>query len=116
MKKSFYYAFNGIKSAIHSERNLKIHFIIMTLVIIAGILFHISSIEWLICIILFLLVICLEMVNTAIETVVDMAMPKIHPLAKKAKDIAAGAVLIAALGSIVAGSIIFLPKVISLFL
>ena len=67
------------------------------------------------CLMMFLLVIAGEMFNTAIETVVDMAMPEKNELAKKAKDIAAGAVLVLALGAVIVGGIIFFPKVVSLF-
>ena len=111
---SFKYAFQGIFAAIKTERNLKIHISIMILVIIAGILLKISKIEWIICIILFGLVIGGEMLNSAIETVVDIAMPDINPKAKFAKDVAAGAVLVFAISSAVIGLIIFIPKIVEL--
>ena len=107
---SFKYAFQGMFSALKTERNLKIHVTIMILVIIAGIVLKISKIEWIICIILFGLVIGGEMLNSAIETVVDIAMPDINLKAKFAKDAAAGAVLIAAIMAAIAGMIIFIPK------
>lgn len=115
MKKAFYYAFRGIGNAIQSERNMKIHLFVMILVILAGIFFQINFLEWMLCLMMFLLVIAGEMFNTAIETVVDMAMPEKNELAKKAKDIAAGAVLVLALGAVIVGGIIFFPKVVSLF-
>lgn len=108
---SFKYAFNGIYSALKKERNLKIHFIIMILVIIAGIIFKISKFEWIICIILFSLVISLELINTAIETTVDIAMPEINEKAKIAKDVAAGSVLVVAISAVIIGLIIFVPKI-----
>ena len=108
---SFKYAFQGVFSAIKTERNLKIHISIMILVIIAGIFLKISKMEWIICIILFGLVIGGEMLNSAIETVVDIAMPEINPKAKFAKDVAAGAVLIFAISSAIIGLIIFIPKI-----
>ena len=111
---SFKYAFQGVFSAIKTERNLKIHISIMILVIIAGIFFKISKMEWIICIILFGLVIGGEMLNSAIETVVDIAMPEINPKAKFAKDVAAGAVLIFAISSAIIGLIIFIPKIIAI--
>ena len=107
---SFKCASQGIIQAIKTERNVKIHITIMILVIIAGIVLKISKIEWIICIILFGLVIGGEMLNSAIETVVDIAMPDINPKAKFAKDAAAGAVLIAAIMAAIAGMIIFIPK------
>ena len=61
------------------------------------------------------LVISMELINTSIEYVVDMAMPEVHPLAKLSKDIAAGAVLITTIVALIVGLIIFLPKIIALF-
>ena len=97
---SFYYAGRGIISALKEERNLKIHIGIMLLVILAGFYFKISITEWIICIILFGLVISLELVNTAIETTVNIAMPEKNEKAKIAKDVSAGAVLVSAIISI----------------
>ena len=111
---SFKCAFQGMFSALKTERNLKIHVTIMILVIIAGIVLKISKIEWIICIILFGLVIGGEMFNSAIETVVDIAMPDINPKAKFAKDAAAGAVLVFAIASAIIGFMIFGPKLIAL--
>ncbi len=109
---SFKYAFEGIASSFKSERNMKIHVIIMIIVIIWGIIFKISAIEWIVCTILFALVISAELFNTALETIVDMVMPEINEKAKLAKDISAGAVLILAIASAIAGIIIFLPKIV----
>lgn len=113
--KSFGYAFSGIKTNLLTERNLLIHVCFMALVIVAGFALKISVLEWLICIILFGLVISLELVNTAIEVVVDICMPDINPKAKLAKDTAAGAVLISAISAAIIGLIIFLPKIINLW-
>lgn len=107
----FKYAFQGILDGLKSERNLKIHFIAMILVIIFGFIFKISKIEWMICIILFGIVIAGELFNTAIETVVDMVSPEKNDKAKKAKDVSAGAVLVLAISSAIIGLIIFIPKI-----
>lgn len=109
--KSFKYAFEGIFTSIKTERNLIIHTVIMTLVIIFGLIFKINKYEWFTCIILFIVVISSELFNTALELVVDLASPKINPLAKKAKDVAAGAVLITAIGAAIIGLWIFIPKI-----
>jgi len=109
---SFKYAIEGIVASFKSEKNMKIHVLIMTLVIIAGIFLKISTFEWIICIILFAMVIGAEMFNTAIETVVDIVMPEKNEKAKIAKDVSAGAVLIFAIASAIIGIIIFLPKII----
>ncbi len=109
---SFYYAGQGIISALKEERNLKIHISIMICVILAGIYFQLNMQEWITCIILFALVISLELVNTAIETTVDIAMPEKDEKAKIAKDVSAGAVLVSAIASAIIGLLIFIPKII----
>lgn len=80
----------------------------------AGIWLGISRMEWCVCLILFGLILGLEMVNTAIEVVTDLVSEEYHPLAKKAKDTAAGAVLIAAIAAGVIGVIIFLPRLLEI--
>ena len=109
--KSFYYAFSGIILGFKQERNMQVHFYIMTFVIIFGILLKISLTEWMICLILFGLVISLEYVNTAIESAVDCATTKYHPKARIAKDTSAAAVLVSAIISIIVGLMIFIPKI-----
>lgn len=109
---SFKYAFEGILTSFKTEQNMKIHVIIMIAVIILGIILKISKIEWIICIILFGFVISLELVNTAIENTVDLITLEKNPKAKIAKDVAAGAVLVATITSAIIGMIIFIPKII----
>lgn len=109
---SFKYAIQGILISFKKERNMKIHFFIMISVILLGFLVHLSKLEWIICIILFGIVIGGEMFNTAIETTVDIAMPYKNQKAKIAKDISAGAVLILSITSAVIGLMIFIPKII----
>ena len=111
--KSFGYAFEGIFAGIRGERNMKIHCFAAVCVVVAGVLFHISVTEWCICLVLFGLILSLELVNTAIEAVVDLVTEDKKPLAKLAKDTAAGAVLIAAGMAAMAGLLIFVPKLIS---
>lgn len=107
--KSFRYAVAGIVTAT-KEQNLRFHLLSAVIVLLAGIFTGLSMIEWLIIVLVMALVIGTEMVNTAIERVVDLASPEIHPLAKEAKDIAAGAVLVFAVISVIIGLLIFLPK------
>ena len=95
--KSFGYAFEGIFTCIRKERNMKIHCTVAALVVIAGVILGLSVTEWCICLGLFGMVMSLELVNTAVEAVVDLVTSERHPLAKIAKDTAAGAVLIAAI-------------------
>lgn len=112
---SFKYAIEGFVSSFKTERNMKIHILVMIIVIILGILLKISKLEWIICIILFSLVIGSELFNTAIETTVDIAMPYKNDKAKLAKDVSAAAVLIIALAAAIIGGIIFIPKILEFF-
>ena len=108
---SFKYAISGIKLAFIEERNMKIHFLAMALVIILGIILKISKLEWIICIILFGLVISTELTNTALETLTNVVMPEKNEKAKITKDVAAGAVLVMAIVSAIIGMMIFIPKI-----
>lgn len=108
--KSFGYAFQGIFNTIRTERNIKIHCAAAILVTIFGIWLQISKTEWMICFILFGLILALELVNTAVEATVDLFTEERKPFAKKAKDAAAGAVLIVAIFAAVIGILIFIPK------
>jgi len=109
--RSFGYAGRGIRIVFGTEANMKIHIVIAVLVIVCGLGFSISLIEWMLCLLCVGLVFSAEMMNTAIENVVDLASPNLHPLAGKAKDIASGAVLICAIISVIIGLLIFIPKV-----
>lgn len=111
---SFLYAFEGILSGLRSERNMVIHFSAMATVIVFGSLLGLSATEWMICIVLFGMVLMAELMNTAIETVVDILCPEYDARAKIAKDTAAGAVLMAAAAAAVVGVIIFAPKLLEL--
>lgn len=109
---SFQYAFEGVKKAYEGEQNLRIHTFIAILVIVFGFFLKISYIEWLVCLVLIALVLMAEFFNTAIEYVVDLASPNIHPLAKAAKDVASAGVLMMAIISAIVGVVIFIPKII----
>lgn len=112
---SFKYAIAGIIATFKTQTNMKIHTLIMLTVIIMGIILKISLTQWLICIILFSLVLAGELFNTAIEAIVDMVMPTFHPKAKLAKDAAAGGVLVLAIAAAIIGLLIFIPRIIILF-
>lgn len=101
--------------ALKMERNMRFHFISSIIVVGMSCYFSITKLEWLF--ILFAIggMFALEVMNSAIERVVDLVTSDYHPLAKQAKDLAAGAVLIYAALTIVVGMIIFLPYVIKLF-
>ncbi len=113
---SFKYALQGIKQSYKGEQNLKIHTVVAVLVIIFGFLLKINYLEWLICLVLIGLVLMAEFFNTAIEYVVDLASPKIHPLAKAAKDTASAGVLMMAIIATIIGLIIFVPKLLDIIM
>jgi diacylglycerol kinase len=105
--RSFVYAARGISSAVGEQQNLKIHIGIAFAVIAAGIYFDITAIEWCVLLLAIALVIGLELVNSALESIVDLVTREQHPLAGKAKDMAAGAVLFASIIAVVVGIIVF---------
>jgi len=110
--RSFKAAFEGIASTYKKEQNIKIHTIISLIVVLGGFIFKINYIEWLVCLVLIGFVMMAEFFNTAIEYVVDLASPEIHPLAKAAKDTASAGVLMMAIISALIGCVIFIPKII----
>ena len=111
---SFRLAFFGIISAVKKERNLRIHLCFTAIVILLGFLFNISIQDWMFISFAIGLVICMELMNTALERVVDLVTEEYHPLAKQAKDIAAGAVLFAAIIALIIGMFVFGPEIMKL--
>ncbi len=109
--KSFSYAFHGIYFMLKSQHNSWIHFAITFIVIIAGWMMDVSSTEW--CFLIFAIgfVLSAEAFNTAIEELTNLVSPEQNPKAGIIKDVAAGAVLIAAIVAAIIGLIIFLPKI-----
>lgn len=115
LTKSFGHALDGIVIALEENQNLRIHFIVAVAVMIASIYFKISRFEMGILGITILLVISTEMLNTSVEKIVDLITQEHRKEAKFAKDVAAGMVLINALGAIIVGSAIFVPRILNLF-
>lgn len=110
---SFVYAFQGILLGLR-ERNMLVHIFITLIALSAGVFFHITQIEWVAIAIAITLVISAELINTAIEKVCDAVVPlhaDIHQLLGKPKDLAAGAVLVAAVGAVSIGLLIFTPYI-----
>lgn len=112
---SFKYAFAGIREVVRSQPNMKIHIALGILTVLAGFFFSISTIEWCFIVVACLAVMSAEAFNTALEYITDLASPEYHPLAGKVKDVAAGGVLIAAIGAVIIALLIFLPKVLAYF-
>lgn len=113
---SFNNAIDGIIYTVRTQRNMKIHMVLTLLVLIACLCFDVSKNEFLILAVTITMVIGAELLNTAIEAVVDMNTKHYHPLAKIAKNVAAGAVLLTAINSVVVGYIIFWDKLSNLSL
>lgn len=109
--KSFGYAIKGISTLFSTQINARIHAMALIIVVLMGFYYHINGHEWTIIILTSAMVLSAEAMNTAIEFVVDMVSPDYHILAEKAKDVAAAAVLLAAIGAIIIGLLIFLPKI-----
>lgn len=108
--KSFGYAMEGIKEMLVTQQNARIHVCIAILVIVFGFIFDLNMTEWCIVMACIGLVMSAEAFNTVVEYLVDHLFPEQNPLAKSIKDIAAGAVFLLALFSVICGLIIFLPK------
>lgn len=107
----FRYAYEGIKYALSTQRNMKFHFFVSFFVLSSALFFHLSKIEILFLLLSITLVIVTELINTGVEKAVDLAMPEKHPLAKIAKDVAAASVLVSAVFAICVGTIIFYEPV-----
>lgn len=108
IRKAFHYARHGLRSAFDTERNIKIIMVISVLVIIASFIIGLDLIEWAIVLFCCGAVVAAELLNTAVETVVDLVSPEFHPLAGKAKDIAAAAVWIISLCSVAVGLCVYI--------
>lgn len=111
---SFKFAFEGLFHALSHNQNLRIHFIITIIVILASIFFRVNPFEMGILGVMILLVISAEMINTAIEEMVNLIANDHRKEAKIAKDVAAGMVLVTALGSIIVGVLVFTPHILRL--
>lgn len=105
--RSFGYAINGLLTALREQQNLKIHVAAALVVVALGFWFNVSAVEWCILLIMIGLVIAAELINTSIENLADLVTKERHPLAGKVKDIAAAAVLVLSIVSVIVGIIIF---------
>lgn len=108
------YACSGIYQAVRSQRHMRIHCVAVAIVAATGLVLSLNVMEWAVLSLTMALVISLELVNTAIEHVVDLASPERRPLAKAAKDTAAGAVLAAAVFAVIVGLLILGPPLVQL--
>ena len=111
---SFAFAGAGVVYLLRSQRNARIHLALTVLAVVLGLWLGLTSVEWAVLSLTVGLVFLAEGVNTAIEAAVDLANPDPHPLAKIAKDTAAGAVLITAIIALVVAAFLFLPRLLAL--
>ncbi len=107
LAKSFSYAFSGILYCIKNERNMRIHLCMTVLVSFFAYFFRVTQTEYIILVLCFAMVIMSEMVNTAIETLTNLESPSYNNLARIAKDVAAGAVCVVAIATVIVGGFIF---------
>lgn len=112
---SLKFALAGLMHAVRTQRNFRVHLVMGTLVLIAASALQIPRIEWVLLIIVMGMVLAAELINTIVEALVDLASPEYHELARIAKDVAAGAVLIVALTAAVVGVLILGPPLFRVF-
>jgi diacylglycerol kinase len=109
--KAFSNAFNGLGYFFLLERNAKVQLAFATIVVVLAVGFGVSTTQWIAVLLCIAMVLCLEMVNTALEKICDVVQEEYHPVIKIVKDVAAGAVLLACIVATIIGGIIFLPKI-----
>lgn len=107
--KSFHYAFEGWWYVLRTQRNAWIHALISIVVVAIGLWLRLGPRDWALLILTMMMVWMAEFTNTAIEALVDMTMPRPHPLAKVAKDVAAATVLVGAIGAVLVGLLVLGP-------
>ncbi|UVI32142.1 diacylglycerol kinase [Paenibacillus spongiae] len=105
------YAVAGIVHAVKTQRHMKFHLVAAAVAVTTGAACQLSRVEWIMLILVIAMVIAAELLNTAVEAVVDLASPERHPLAKAAKDTAAAAVLVTAVAAAVVGLLLFGPRI-----
>jgi diacylglycerol kinase (ATP) len=112
---SFIHAWNGMIYAFQTQRNARVHLAAALAAITLGVALHLSPVEFAVIILAIIAVVGAELINTVAEAIVDLVTEAYHPLAKVAKDVAAGAVLWSAIGAIAVGIVIFGPHLLPLF-
>ncbi len=108
---SFNFAFEGVVEALRRERNMRVHFLLAVGVLIAALLLDVTKLELIALLFCISLVLITELVNTAVEAAVDLATGEVHPLARLAKDVAAGAVVVASVNALIVGYLVFSGRV-----
>lgn len=114
--RSFSYAFAGLAYVFRTQRNFRVHLAIALPAIAIGLYVGLSGPEWAVLTLIITLVLFAEMLNTVVESTIDLASPEYHPLAKVAKDVAAGAVLLTAIAALIVGLLLLGPHLFRLAL
>lgn len=115
LSRSFFYAIKGIIFAIRNEKNFQIEILVGIIVVFAMFFFPLSGSERSLILLSIALVLTLELANTALERVMDILKPRVHPYARVIKDVMAGAVLLATLSAVAIGLVIFIPYIVLFF-
>jgi diacylglycerol kinase len=113
--RSITHALSGLVSMLRTQHNAWLHLAATIVAVAFGLYFAISAIEWMVLVLAIVAVWVAEALNTALEFLGDVTSPEFHPLVKQAKDVAAGGVLIAAVGALIVGALIFLPRILPVF-
>ena len=112
---SFTYAWSGVTYTVRTQRNARVHLGVAVLVVIAALLLRLRPWEIALLLAMIALVVACEMINTVVEAIVDMVTAEYHPLARVAKDVAAGSVLVTAIGAVCVGLLVLGPPLLALF-
>ena len=115
LKHAFGFAFEGIAYTVRTQHNMRLHLVIAVCVLVLSLLLRLTPIEWAIILICIGLVLMTEMLNTAIEAIIDLVSPEYHPLAKISKDIGAGMVVVFSAIAAIIGCIVFAMAILRLF-
>ncbi len=113
-RRSFLFALQGFRTALSTERNIKVMLCFMAFAICMGMLLRIDVLSWAIVLLCCGMVISTELINTAIETVVDLVSPEFHPLAGRAKDVAAAASWVISITAAVVGILVYIRAIVIL--
>jgi diacylglycerol kinase (ATP) len=113
--RSFGYAFEGIACMVRTQPNFLVHLVAAAVALVLGLLLGLAPVEMALIVLMIALVFILECLNTALESVCDVASPGYHPLVKRAKDVAASAVLIAAVAAVAIAALLFIPHLAAWF-
>ena len=110
--RSFSFAGHGVWHVVRTQRNMRVHLVVALAAVVAGVILHIGAADWACVLTVIGLVLTTETLNTVVEALVDLCTDEYHPLAKAAKDMAAGAVLLSSAAAVGVGVAVFLPRLI----